>query len=205
MSKNMIIGKLNLRNENLSAFFVVLLISVIFLSPALLGKVDNPVDFRDANMYPWAYHSVDKKINVINLWDSNYKNEYKIISKPDSANDEKVRIALNKAQSIEVAKLKPLDTSFYFTFNFKATFDKNSTLNLEVHLLDSLNIDDKLPIQVVKLPDDGNPQNSNWYEAYVPLKDFINKSISIEDLNSSHSTNPNARRSSYITGNSQYA
>ena len=73
-------------NEKQIAFIIIFLIAVVYLHPFFLGKVDTASDIRDVRMYPWRYHSVDKKIKLITLYKQNDPSK-KSIWKPDHCRD----------------------------------------------------------------------------------------------------------------------
>lgn len=68
--------------ENKIAAFIFLLITIVYLHPIFLGKVDCPIDIRDVNLYPWRQHTVKEKIKTTAVA-VNIKSVKKLANKKD--------------------------------------------------------------------------------------------------------------------------
>ena len=151
-----------------------LLITLIYLYPAFLGKVDTPLDIRNTYMYPWRYHEVDKKINVIELWKYSDNNSNIIELKPQSSNTQIHELKIEKV--VNVAK-----GNFYFTFNLKKEPEENDKAIFVLQLFN------KTTNQSVSIPYSYSPviaqDFSTWYKAYFSLDKIIQNLSPLSELN----------------------
>ena len=170
-------------NERRSAFIFILLISVIYLFPMFLGKVDTPVDVRNILMYPWRYHSVDKKIKKFNLWKVDLPtpdNTLNIVTFPNKSNKVVIKIDLSNQASNKIIKL--LDTNYFISFDSKPVDGKEVTFNFGLLLENRLTKESFTPKYAIT-PLSNNKGDKNWYRAYLNLNELVKKLPQIKDLN----------------------
>lgn len=169
--------------ENKVAVLIFLLISTIYLFPAFLGKVDNPVDIRDAEIYPWAYHAVDKKLKIYNLWEkySDGSSTFDLNIKNQTENSALFNIKLN--EDILNKTGKATNVLYYFVFDFKVISKGPQQINLKADLIDkSTNSIYRLPLETPPLVR-AQGDNINWQKGFLSLKHFLQDFKSIEYLN----------------------
>ena len=92
-------------NEKQIAFIIIFLITIVYLFPIFLGKVDTASDIRDVRMYPWRYHSVDKKIKLITLYKQNDPSVFNLITPPGGSSNTFFKIYLDTQLSNKLGKL----------------------------------------------------------------------------------------------------
>lgn len=85
MKAKLIINTFTSLSENKLAFLIFLLITIIYLHPMFLGKVDTPIDIRDVHMYPWREHTVKEKIKTQIVADVNLKSAEILDKKKDQS------------------------------------------------------------------------------------------------------------------------
>lgn len=168
--------------KNYLAFFIFLLITIIYLHPFFLGKVDTPVDILNAKEYPWRYYSVDKKVKRTVLWENNILKQNKSLSKNKQFYDletlpggsEKIKFNLESDELLLIQLSKAKDLGVYLTFDFKPI---NNELDLNFFKIlfynKVTNKERKPPIIVYPSFND-----KSWFTAYLPLNDLG----SIKDL-----------------------
>ncbi|MBI3308654.1 MAG: hypothetical protein HYZ79_04710, partial [Candidatus Melainabacteria bacterium] len=167
-----------MKYEKYYVIIVFLLITVIYLYPAFLGKVDTPLDIRNTYMYPWRYHEVDKKINVIELWKYSDNNSNIIELKPQSSSTQIYELKIEKAN---LNKLQNISKgNFYFTFNLKKEPEENDKAIFVLQLFN------KTTNQSVSIPYSYSPviaeDFSTWYKAYFNLDKIIQNLNSVREL-----------------------
>ena len=168
------------KSQNLIAFFIVLFVGIIYLHPFFLGKIDTPVDIRDSLMYPWRYHSVDKKIKTISLWEANVNGNNKIYElkiKPNSSSN------IVFSPDITQNDLKDIkNLNFFIIFDFKAITSSSENINFGLLLVNKISRNTYTPgVAVTPLTGTGKEL---WYRAYFNLNNFIKTLSNISDLNS---------------------
>ena len=163
--------------EVVIASTIIFLISVIYLFPFFIGKIDTPVDVRDVLMYPWRYHAVDEKIERINLW-SPANNTYSLKVSPNTT----FRQAFGLDIKDSTAK-KNNDSNFYLTFDFKINGDNNSKLDFGINFINKLTKRLYVPGYAVSpILEDGGKQTS-WYKAYLNINSLLKDISSTRELN----------------------
>ena len=176
---NSIIEKLLTKYEKLLVAVILLSITIVFLFPAFLGKIDTPVDVRDVIMYPWRYHAVDKKIKKIDLWQVDLSKQ----NKPTI-------IPLHKVIQI---KLKPdfgkqindlTKNNFYISFDFRTSEKIESILDIKGFIVDEQNGKFySLPYTITPVVEN----NSGYsYAVYLSLNSFLQNLDSFKSLANYH-------------------
>ena len=179
-------------NENQIAFFVIVLISIIFLFPAFFGFVDTPTDIRDIRMYPWRYHALDKKIKNIVLWKGTFPKEQIITDeeirgsvfslKTLPGNTSTITLQVNWNQLIQKKINKLADANYYISFDFKTVSDPSIAFDFGITLINNLDNSSYTPgvaLTPILKRRDGSV---SWYKAFYPLNNFLAKLSSLKDL-----------------------
>ncbi|MBI3308656.1 MAG: hypothetical protein HYZ79_04720 [Candidatus Melainabacteria bacterium] len=172
-------------NDKCYALLIVVFISAIYLFPAFLGKIDTPIDIRDAQMYPWHYYAVDKKIKTVTLWEYDIGTSnpeiLKIVTLPENKQDLTLKLSFDETLLKKVEELS--DTNFELTFDFKIDSDeliKSRIFNLDVLFVNKLTHGYiNIPVVVLKKEDS---TNDKWYTAYSPLRGLIDQISSLQAL-----------------------
>ena len=153
---------------------IVLLIVIIYLFPAFLGKVDTPVDIRDKLMYPWRHYAVDEKIKTLTLWNSSLKELKQVTVLPGKMSSFIEDITLNKT---ELGKINnTVKIRYYLTFDFKTVSEKNNTFSLGLLLVN------KVTKESFPLPSSVTSLNNDWYKSYFDLNKFVDIKQKVENL-----------------------
>ncbi len=165
------------------AFLFILFIAVIYLHPFFLGKIDTPIDIRDSLMYPWRYHSVDKKVRTVILWNAHSKEDsnsvYTLKIQPN--NTSKLLLELNTdkkyLQNFNVMKKQ----NYFITFDFSPVTDSGEKINFGLSLINKISGYTFTPgVAVTPL----SSANGSWHRAYFNLSNFIQSLKSPDDLDS---------------------
>ena len=168
-------------SENQIAFIVVVLIAVVFLFPALLGFVDTPTDIRNVRMYPWRYHSVDKKIKNITLWQATQSSVFTLKTPPNNTSTIVSPVRWDKLLEKKLNKLS--DVNYYISFDFKTLSASSVAFDFGITLVNNLNNSTYTPgVALTPILKDKNGAVS-WYKAFYPLNNFLAKLPSLKDLN----------------------
>ena len=173
---NNLLSRFRFCSETQIAAFLILLVSLIFLHPALFGKVDTPFDIRNVRMYPWRYQAVDQKIKIITLWQglfSNNRLDFNLQTSPDSTNNVLFKLSLDKVQKL--SKIK--DSNYYLTFDFKPVYDKSVAFDFGVSFVHDITRVSYTPSATIV------PVSDTWYKAHFSLNTFVSKLSKISDLN----------------------
>ena len=182
--KNIMIGRnIKLLNEKYCAMLIILLITVIYLFPAFLGKVDTPTDLRDIRMYPWRHYAVDKKLEARTLWNSNLP-EKGINVKVPKTETRKAIFNLNlDTETLSKIKNKK-DCDFYVNFDFKSEYGNFVAYDLGISFHNPITGELFTPgASIVPLSKTSISNDSSWYKAYFSLNLLLDKLSEINDLN----------------------
>ena len=162
------------------ASLVILIIALIYIHPFFLGKIDTPLDIRDALMYPWRYHSVDKKIKIHHLWGVKDSIDLKVL--PNSTNTSSLALNIDESMLQELANRKKLN--YHISFDFKPVTTKGEKLNFGLSVKNNRTSRAYTPGVAVSPLNSNNNNEAEWYKAYFDLNSFVSNLSSIEDLNS---------------------
>ena len=180
------------KNLNCYALLIFFLISMIYLFPSFLGKVDTPCDIRDMRMYPWRHYMVDEKIKMLILWEGDF-------SQPNNTQLQKLtsetfrwavpgdtftNINLNiNLDSDSLKKLTDFKNSNYFiSFDFKPEYDSSVKFSFGPSLVNRVTDAEYTP-GVAVVPISQEEGGTNWYRAQFPLNNFLSKLPSVNDVN----------------------
>ena len=164
-------------NQKLFSFGVILFVTVTYLFPFFLGKIDTPLDVRDVLMYPWRYHSVDKKIKKFELWNCLSKqqiNYMRVLPLKEFSQSYDLSISGNNLEKVT-------DRNFYITFDMKAESGNKVPYDLGLVLENkyskTLYIPDSsaTPLEDSKL--------TGWYRTYFSLDRLVDSLHSLNNLN----------------------
>lgn len=160
-----------LKNEYTFAFLIVLLITVIYLFPAFLGKVDVPIDIRNVQMYPWRYHFVDSKIEKITLWEHE-PNSFKLTSPKEGETKFLFNLNFDELLLIKLSNYKRKDLNPYLLLHYKPVNYEKGKDAFEISFTN------KIAKKGERLKIKSPSVTTSWYTLYVPLNDLK----SIKDL-----------------------
>lgn len=171
-------------NKNSLAFLFILIITIIYLHPVFLGKVDIPIDIRNIQMYPWRYYSVDKQIKKHVLWERIFSQNETVL---DAEIGEKVfdfKIPPNQIHTLKfypnydkalLDKLDELrDKHYYLIFDFKSKYSNLGKLSFGTQFV-LKNTTKYLRPKAEAYPSEFNKdyKNPSWYTIYIPLQNDI--------------------------------
>ncbi len=180
------------KNLNYYALLIFFVVSVIYLFPSFLGKVDTPCDIRDMRMYPWRYYMVDKKIKMLTLWEGDFSRikspQFQSINgeifKWTTSKDTFTSIDLNINLSSE--SLKKLtdfkDSNYFISFDFKPEYDSSVAFSFGPSLINRATGAEYTP-GVAVVPVSSEDGSTNWYKAQFPLNNFLSKQSSVNNIN----------------------
>ncbi len=171
--------------ERIKVFLFYLLVTSIFFFPAFFGKVDIPTDIRNTVIYPWRYHSVDKKINTINLWKANFptgKSVLDIDVLPNTASKLDAGIVIDKSLETYLPKLN--NSRFYLGFSYKLVYDQDVNFDLYlVNRIDGKRLKLTPSFRPVVIAADETGIKIEWTEVRVVLNRLISNFKSVDDFN----------------------
>lgn len=150
-----------------TAFAIFFLIALIYMHPAILGKVDTPIDIRDVGMYPWRYWTVDKKIEKIKLCQTKFANDVFVLKA--GPHDVKSLILEPNFSEESLKKLDRLDQKrCYVTCNFKPDNKFSTSYSFGIILVNKNTGLGYSPKALLSKQDIGS-----WYNAYFPLDGLV--------------------------------
>lgn len=173
--------------KNYLAFLLFLLITIFYLHPVFFGKVDIPVDIRNAGEYPWRYYSVDKKIKNILLWQSNVSKQNKSLSndsksyelKTPPAGSKKIKFDLEFDELLLIKLSKIKDMGVYLTFDFKPVNHRLDANFFKVLFYNKVTNKYRNP-PIIFYP---SFNEKSWFSAFVSLNDLGSvKDLSVYNL-----------------------
>ncbi|MBI3591338.1 MAG: hypothetical protein HY094_08200 [Candidatus Melainabacteria bacterium] len=185
---NLILKKTILVNEYQKASFLFVLVALIFLFPAFLGKVDTPIDIRDMKMFPWRYYNVSEKTIKTTLWEGSFQQGKQTIDKKTLS----LKIAPNKSIKLEneinldeelANKTGGIKNSNYFiSFEDRQVVDESSSITTSLFVLINKNTGETFypPHSYVYLDVD---KKHSWVKNKFYLNPLISKLKSVSDLN----------------------
>lgn len=182
MRINLLTSKFGTLTEKQIAFLIVLLITIIYLHPIFLGKVDTPIDIRNITMYPWRYYAVDKKVKNIILWKYEIPSEKKFIDKeinlkvlkldtpPNNTNNFLLRLNLDESQLNELQRSK--EVNYYLTAEFKPVYSKSLAISFGFSLVNKVTGNYFKPgIAILPSSYYKEDQLTTWYKLLFPLNE----------------------------------
>ena len=158
--------RLSLSKEH-CILFVILLVTVIYLFPFFIGKVDTPTDIRDVLMYPWRHHAVDKNIKKTVLWKTTSSRFN--LEVPQGIRD--FTFDFNVQRGERLSKLA--NANYYITFDFKS----DDLLKLSLGLVNKQNNTIVSPRYAV------SPLSNDWSRAYYDLNSVLPSSLDLNSFN----------------------
>lgn len=183
--------KKNPLNETFIAFAFVLIITITFLFPAFLGKVECPVDIRNYYYYPWKYHTTDKHLikqdlTRVNLEevsnsdkDSNGNNKQKVYKlDPLSRKEILLNLNIDDFKNIIISN----NFNYYLCFEFLPSVNKNEQLNFGVYVSDKNKNVANLPFSAFPVKTNGEEAGSKWHFAKANLNFVLDEIKSFEKL-----------------------
>ena len=176
-------------NEKPFVFLIILLVTLTYLHPMFLGKVDTPIDIRNVQMYPWRYYAVDKKIKKVVLWEHDFSKTNAFLDKetkklvfefkipPDAINVLKFYPEYDNSLLDKLDRIT--DKHYYLTFDFKSGSYKNSGISFGVQFARK-GTDKYFTSPTAIYPGVANKDfiTPEWYTVYIPL----NNQLNIKDL-----------------------
>ncbi len=160
-----------IKKEHKIALIIFILLSLVYLFPVFLGKVDTPIDIRNVLMYPWKYYTVDSNVKKLTFWEGNLD-----VGKSLNINKNEI-----KELDFNLSSVKNLDRNItedlncYLSFDFKT----NEPLDISVLLINTKTNQNYIPQSVIIPP---TSKDIHWYKAIYPINDLIKQKNSI-DLN----------------------
>ena len=154
------------------AFIVFFVITLIYMFPAFLGKVDTPFDIRNIRMYPWRFHEVDKKIKTLVLWK---KEDFTLQVSPNEIKNTLFKIACNQEIIGQVNKIK--DANYFVTFDFKPLHGEDVSFNFGLSLINHVTGESFSPGSAI------TPIEKDWHKAFFNLNTLIYGLKSLDNLN----------------------